>query len=87
MIEKYTMKFFVFFIVAGLIYFVMILFYGMPLHDFNLWRLNMLYGNVEEYHPKNSKMLIKKKYLGGPDEHSSQQCNYVVGEIRSSTFG
>jgi hypothetical protein len=84
MIEKHAMKIFVFSIVAGLLYFVMIIFYGMPLHDLNLWILGQRYKAIYSYHPRNSILLEKKKYLGGPDDHGSQQCNYVVGEVRSS---
>ena len=84
MIAKYLPKILFFTVLAGFLYIVMILFYGMPLHDFNLWRLEGLYVNAEEHHPYDSKFLMKKKYLGGPDEHGSQECNYVVGEVRSS---
>jgi len=86
MIKKYAVKGFIIFVVSGFLYVVMIVFYGIPLHDLNLWILGQRYENIHAYHPQNSVLLEKKKYLGGPDDHGSQQCNYVVGEIRSSNL-
>lgn len=57
---------------------------GVPLHDFNLWQLDMYYKTASFIHPSDSTLLMKKTYLGGPDEHGSQSCSYVVAEVRSS---
>src|SRR3989344_9575934 len=86
MIKKYAVKGFIIFVVSGFLYVVMIVFYGIPLHDLNLWILEQRYETIHAFHPQNSILLEKKKYLGGPDDHGSQQCNYVVGEIRSSNL-
>lgn len=57
---------------------------GMPLHDFNLVRLQQRYENIA--HPAGTVSLRKMTYLGGPDEHGSQTCVYAVGELRRSSI-
>ena len=65
---------------------ILIFFYhGVPIHDFNLWKLETKYELLGRYHGAGSIVLAKKKYLGGPDTHGSQTCSYVVGEVRLST--
>ncbi|OHA89901.1 MAG: hypothetical protein A2832_02070 [Candidatus Zambryskibacteria bacterium RIFCSPHIGHO2_01_FULL_44_22b] len=83
-IDEYLLKGLLIILASCFLYILMIFIHGMPLHDFNLWRLSILYRNVAEYHPDGSEFLVKKKYLGGPDEHGSGVCNYVVGEVRSA---
>ena len=67
--------------VAFVLYFFS-MFLGIPIHDFNLWRLEQRYKEIKEFHPAATKLVKPKKYLGGPDEHGSWACVYAVGEIR-----
>lgn len=59
--------------------------WGIPLHDFRLWRLkNNFKTDAPLYHPPESWLLQRKEYLGGPYDHGSLVCDYFVGELRSS---
>ena len=69
-------------LIASLLFFF--LSRGIPLHDFRLWMLEKNFHAAASYHPPESVLLQKKTYLGGPDEHGSETCNFFVGELRSS---
>ena len=59
--------------------------WGMPLHDFRLWRLEKGFKAVAPlYHPPESMPLQKKQYLGGPYDHGGLQCDFYVGELRAA---
>ena len=58
-------------------------FYGVPIHDLNLWLLQRDF-DTQVHHPVNSIFIEKRTYLGGPSEHGSHTCVYAVGEIRST---
>lgn len=75
---KYAFALFLALIVILFFYFD----YGVPIHDFNLWKIELAYAKVP--HPSDSVVLEKKTYLGGPSEHGSGHCSYIVGEVRSS---
>lgn len=61
--------------------------WGMPLHNFDLWRLERNFNiTAPQYHPPESVLLEKKEYLGGPQEHGSLVCDLYVGELRSAPF-
>ena len=64
--------------------FLYFLAYGVPIHDFRLWRLERNFRKAGQYHPPESVLLEKKKYLGGPHEHGSLRCDFFVGELRSA---
>lgn len=66
---------------TGVLFFLV---YGVPLHDFRLWRLEKNYNVAVLYHPPESILLQKKKYLGGPYTHGSLTCDYFVGELRAA---
>jgi len=59
---------------------------GVPIHDINIWRLQGAFAQANIQHPRHSALLRKKIYLGGPDEHGSRRCIYVVGEARVAPF-
>lgn len=59
-------------------------YHGVPIHDFNLWRLEKSFAYTTIRHPSDSVLLEKKVYLGGPDTHGSGRCVYAVGEMRAS---
>ena len=71
------------FVILFLIFLMMAI--GVPIHDFNLWRIEKNFNAVVTHHPSDSVLIENKKYLGGPDSHGSQSCNYAVGEVRSSS--
>ena len=64
--------------------FIYLLVMGMPIHDFRLWRLERNFRKTEDYHPMESRLLQKVRYLGGPSEHGSGTCGFFVGELRTS---
>ena len=57
---------------------------GMLLHNLMLWGLERNFQVVASYHPRESILIEKKTYLGGPSEHGSLVCDFFVGELRSS---
>ena len=57
---------------------------GMLLHNLMLWGLERNFQVVASYHPRESILIEKKTYLGGPSEHGSGTCDFFVGELRSS---
>ncbi len=58
---------------------------GVPLNDFRLWRLEKNFKTLAPlYHPPESILLQKKKYLGGPYTHGSLTCSFFVGELRAA---
>lgn len=71
------------FVILSLIFLMMA--FGVPIHDFNLWRIEKNFNAVVTHHPSDSIFIKKKKYLGGPDGHGSGSCTYAIGEIRSSS--
>lgn len=75
---------------AGASLIILLLFYflvrGVPIHDLRLWILGRNFREVALYHPPESKLLHKKKYLGGPHEHGFLRCDFFVGELRSSSL-
>ncbi|MFY9462566.1 MAG: hypothetical protein WAP52_00060, partial [Candidatus Sungiibacteriota bacterium] len=58
--------------------------YGVPIHNFRLWRLERNFREVASYHPSESRLIEREKYLGGPSEHGSLQCDFFVGEFRTA---
>lgn len=70
----------------GLIFLVIFLtVWSMPLHNFDLWRLERNFNTtVPLYHPLESFLLQKKTYLGGPAEHGSLVCSFFAGELRAA---
>ena len=56
----------------------------MPFNDLRLWRLERSFQAASYFHPHSSFLLDKKKYLGGPYNHGSFQCDFFVGELRSA---
>lgn len=71
------------FFAACIVLFFVLPFYGVPIHDFNLWMLQKDF-NAHVRHPDSSIFIEKKTHLGGPSEHGSHTCVYAVGEIRSA---
>lgn len=70
-------------LLIGMLCFGIFIYWGNPLNDVNLWRLESYYAeNIR--HPQGSVLLERKTYLGGPDDHGSHICLYVVGELRTS---
>lgn len=65
------------------LFFFVLPFYGVPIHDLNLWLLQKDF-STHVHHPDRSIFIEKKTYLGGPSEHGSHTCVYAVGEIRSA---
>ena len=57
---------------------------GILLHTLMLWGLERNFQVVASYHPRESILIEKKTYLGGPSEHGSLVCDFFVGELRSS---
>lgn len=68
-------------VILSLLYFLV---WGVPIHDFRLWMLERNFKRAALYHPPESIFLEKKKYLGGPHDHGSLQCDFFVGEFRSA---
>lgn len=75
-------------IIAFLIVFVIgafvWIFYGTPIHDFNLWVLERSFVYADIKHPSGSILLEKKTYLGGKYTHGNSNCVYAVGEMRET---
>ncbi|GEM_PF-1532733 len=71
-------------VVVVFIMYVFSMLFGIPVHDFNLWRLENRYEKISNFHPSGTKFVKSEKYLGGPSTHGSWQCVYAVGEIRST---
>ena len=59
-------------------------FVTMPIHTFNVWRLERNFQTTAAHHPTNSRMLQKHTQVGGLYSDSSHSCNYFVGEFRSA---
>lgn len=57
-----------------------------PWHNFNLWRLDMNFQTISLHHPTDSKLLLKRRYVGGLYPSGSVSCSYFVGEFRSSAL-
>lgn len=57
-----------------------------PWHTVNLWRLERNFQTISPHHPADSKLLLKRKYVGGLYPSGSVSCSYFVGEFRSSAL-
>lgn len=57
-----------------------------PWHTVNLWRLDRNFQSIAQHHPADSKLLLKRKYVGGLYPSGSVSCSYFVGEFRSSAL-
>src|SRR3989344_2956224 len=58
--------------------------YGEPIHDINLWLLQKKFYTAKISHPSDSVLVEKKTYLGGPSLHGDSRCIYAVGEVRTA---
>ncbi len=58
----------------------------MPIHQFNLWKLERNFQTIAVAHPPDSKLLLKRKSFGGLFSAASHSCDYFVGEFRSTTY-
>lgn len=67
-----------------IIVFVAITMWKMPIHQFNLWRLEKNFQVIAAAHPPDSKLLLKRKDFGGLFSGASHSCDYFVGEFRST---
>ncbi|MBI3442954.1 MAG: hypothetical protein HY007_04255 [Candidatus Sungbacteria bacterium] len=56
----------------------------MPIHQFNLWRLERNFQTIAPAHPPGSKLLLKRKDFGGLFSAASHSCDYFIGELRST---
>jgi len=67
-----------------IIWYVVTITWKMPVHNFDLWRLGRNFQSIDSYHPVDSRLLLKNKYVGGLYPEGSYSCNYFVGEFRSA---
>ena len=56
-----------------------------PLNNIRLERIERNLHILAPYHPSDSKLISKKKFVGAPYSDTSS-CEYAVGEFRSSVF-
>ena len=66
-----------------IIIFLVLLIWKIPIHNFNLWRLNKNFESLSGFHPLSSKQLFKFTDFGNFGE-SGGQCGYIIGEFRTS---
>lgn len=57
-----------------------------PWHTVNLWRLEENFQAIAPHHPADSKLLLKRKYVGGLYPSGSVSCSYFIGEFHSSAL-
>ena len=67
-----------------MILFAAVTMWRMPIHQFNLWRLERNFHAIAATHPPDSKLLLKRKEFGGLFSAASHSCDYFVGEFRSA---
>lgn len=87
MVAMNTRRVVVFLVGTFIVLFILVfafLVFGLPIHDFNLWRLSKRYESIVMFHPVDTVLIERKKYLGGPWDHSSPWCTYAIGEIRQT---
>jgi hypothetical protein len=73
------------FLLCGFVWLLVGALFGIPIHDVRLWMLeNNFKTTALQYHPRESMLIEKKKYLGGPQEHGSLVCDIYVGELRAA---
>jgi hypothetical protein len=56
----------------------------MPIHNFNLWRLESNFQKIASFHPPDSTQLFFIKGVGNLFRGASNACDYFVGEFRIS---
>ncbi len=69
------------FILVG---FVLSVTWRMPIHNFNLWRLENNFQMIASSHPSDSTQLLFIKGVGNLFRGASNACDYFVGEFRIS---
>lgn len=57
----------------------------MPIHQFNLWKLQKSFQMVVPSHPADSISVLDFKKFGGLFSSATNSCDYFVGEFRTST--
>ena len=67
-----------------IILFAVVTMWKMPIHQFNLWRLEKNFQTIVAAHHQDSKLLLKRSDFGGLFSAASHSCDYFVGEFRST---
>ena len=66
--------------VCSVVVFVVLTSWKAPIHQFNLWKLEKNFREVE--HPVHSKLLTRLTGFGNLFRGASNGCDYLVGELR-----
>lgn len=61
-----------------------LLFGRTPVNQLHLWQLERDFYHNNSIHPRESFLLQKRTYVGGPYDHGSQRCGVFVGELRAA---
>lgn len=58
----------------------------MPIHQFNLWKLERGFRAALPSHPADSVRVLSFKKFGGRFSSAASSCDYFVGEFRTSSL-
>jgi len=78
-----ALSIFAFFCAGALLLFTS---WKMPIHQYNLWKLEQNFQQIAPLHPRESQLLSHMKEFGNLFRGASNGCDYFVGEFRSATL-
>src|SRR3989338_1972772 len=72
------------FVFCSIVAFAVTTSWKMPIHQFNLWKLEKNFQALAPSHPTDSMPVLTFKKFGGLFSSAANSCDYFVGEFRTS---